>query len=158
MAEDIHRQLPYVDVHTRDEWSQMSRNYWITSTGLGLNLFVTIFLGCLIAIMVVAQTLYTSTMEHVKDFGTIKAIGGSNFEIYRILGEQAVFAAVGGFVIGAILTLLLHPVMAKANLNLVVVPQLWALTFGGTIAFCLAAALICFRKVARIDPAIVFRG
>jgi hypothetical protein len=34
----------------------------------------------------------------VKEFGTVKAIGGSNWDIYRILGEQAVIAAVVGFV------------------------------------------------------------
>lgn len=158
IAAEIRDRLPYVDVHTRDEWSHMSRNYWITSTGLGLNLFMTIFLGCLIAVMVVAQTLYTSTMDHIKEFGTIKAIGGGNGCIYLILAKQAIIAGICGFVIGAALTLLLKPVMAKANLNLVVIGNLWALTLAGTLAFCLTAALICFRKVSKIDPAMVFRG
>ena len=53
--------------------------------------------------MIVAQTLYTSAVEHVKEFGTVKAIGGSNSDIYRILGEQALIAAVVGFALGAAL-------------------------------------------------------
>ena len=61
---------------------------------------ITVFLGCLVGIVVVAQTLYTSTMEHVKEFGTVKAIGGCNWDIYRILGEQALIAAVVGFALG----------------------------------------------------------
>jgi putative ABC transport system permease protein len=158
IANEIRHRLPYVDVHTTADWSQTSRSYWIQNTGLGLNLFMTIFLGCLIAIMVVAQTLYTSTMEHLKEFGTIKAIGASNAHIYGILGRQAVMAAVCGFLCGAALTLLLKPLMLKANLNLVIVPHLWLFTFAGAVAFCLMAALICFRKVAKIDPAMVFRG
>ena len=54
-----------------------------------MNMCVTVFLGILVGIVVVAQTLYTSAMEHIKEFGTVKAIGGSNLDIYRILGEQA---------------------------------------------------------------------
>ena len=61
-------------------------------------MFMTVFLGCLVGVVVVAQTLYTSTMEHIKEFGTVKAIGGSNRDIYSILGEQATIAAVVGFV------------------------------------------------------------
>ena len=66
----------------------------------GMNMGVTVFLGILVGIVVVAQTLYTSAVEHVKEFGTVKAIGGSNWDIYRILGEQALIAAVVGFVLG----------------------------------------------------------
>lgn len=158
IAEEIRRRLPYVDVHPTAEWSLMSRNYWITSTGLGLNLFMTIFLGCLIAVMVTAQTLYTSTMEHLKEFGTIKAIGGGNAEIYRILTRQALIASVSGFLIGSGLTLASRPGMAKLHLNLVIVPQFWLATFFGTMVFCMIAAVISFRKVARLDPAMVFRS
>ncbi len=61
-----------------------------------MNMGITVFLGVLVGIVVVAQTLYTSAVEHVKEFGTVKAIGGSNWDIYRILGEQALIAAVVG--------------------------------------------------------------
>src|SRR5262249_9637981 len=73
VADEIRRRLPYNDVHTRAEWAARSRGYWVKNTGLGFNLFITVFLGCLVGIVVVAQTLYTSTMEHLKEFGTVKA-------------------------------------------------------------------------------------
>lgn len=158
VVSELRRRLPYMDIHTTEDWSWMSRMYWIKNVGLGLNLFMSLFLGCLIAVMVVAQTLYTSTMEHLKEFGTIKAIGGGNADIYRVLAKQAAIAAVCGFIIGAALTLALRPGMAQGGLTLVVVPRLWGITFAGTLLFCLAAALISFRKVANLDPAMVFRG
>src|SRR5260221_10110098 len=74
VRDEISQRLPYNDVFTSDEWAQRSRNYWIVSTGLGLNMYITVFLGCLVGIVVVAQTLYTSTMEHIREFGTVKAI------------------------------------------------------------------------------------
>jgi putative ABC transport system permease protein len=155
---EVSRRLPYNDVHTRAEWASQSRRYWVESTGLGLNLAMTILLGCLVGVVVVAQTLYTSTMEHLKEFGTVKAIGGSNLDIYRILGKQAAIAAVIGFVLGAVPAYLLRPLLAKVDLKLIITPDFAALVFAGTLALCLAAAIISFRKVAGIDPALVFRG
>ncbi|MBK7974321.1 MAG: ATP-binding cassette domain-containing protein [Deltaproteobacteria bacterium] len=98
---EIRRRLPFNDVYTGAEWAAHSRAYWVENTGLGINLSVTVFLGCLVGVVVVAQTLYTSTMEHLKEFGTVKAIGGSNADIYRILAVQAVIAACAGFLLGA---------------------------------------------------------
>jgi putative ABC transport system permease protein len=155
---EIKRRLPYMDVHTKATWSWMSRMYWVVNVGLGLNLFMSVFLGCLIAVMVVAQTLYTSTMEHLKEFGTIKAIGGSNAEIYRVLAKQAGIAGVIGFALGAAMTLAMKPLMAGGGMNLVVAPKLWTIAFVGTVGFCLTAAMVSFRKVAHLDPAMVFRG
>ena len=155
---DIQRRLPYNDVRTREEWSEASRNYWITNTGLGLNLYVTVFLGALVGIVVVAQTLYASTMEHLKEFGTVKAIGGSNRDIYRILLRQAGVASLLGFVLGAVPAFTLQPLVARVGLQLVIPASVTAVVFAGTVAMCAAAAMISFHKVATIDPALVFRA
>jgi putative ABC transport system permease protein len=155
---EIARRLPHNDVYTRAEWAARSRNYWVASTGLGLNMYLTVFLGCLVGVVVVAQTLYTSTMEHIKEFGTVKAIGGSNADIYRILGTQAAIAALVGFAAGVAMASALAPAMAKIGLKLIVTPPLGGLVFAGTLVLCLASAFVSFRKVARIDPALVFRA
>jgi putative ABC transport system permease protein len=153
----IAERLPYNDVYTRDEWARRSRSYWVVSTGLGMNMGITVFLGILVGIVVVAQTLYTSAVEHLKEFGTVKAIGGSNWDIYRILGEQAVIAAVVGFAIGGLMSLAMRPAMAKLYLNVLISPTFAATVFVGTVLMCLGAAMLSFKRVAGIDPALVFR-
>jgi putative ABC transport system permease protein len=158
VRQELRRRLPYNDVYTRREWAERSRRYWVESTGLGLNLGMTVFLGCLVGVVVVAQTLYTSTMEHIKEFGTVKAIGGSNRDIYRILATQATIAAVFGFALGGGMAWLLRPAMAGISLKLIITPSFAATVAAGTVVLCLAAAMISFRKVASIDPALVFRG
>jgi putative ABC transport system permease protein len=155
---EIARRLPHNDVYTRDEWAKRSRAYWVASTGIGLNMYLTVFLGCLVGVVVVAQTLYTSTMEHIKEFGTVKAIGGSNRDIYRILGVQASLSAVIGFAVGGAMALLLSPVMARIRLKLILPAELWIAVFAGTLLLCLTASFVSFRKVSRIDPALVFRA
>ncbi|MGZ8852671.1 MAG: ABC transporter permease [Thermoanaerobaculia bacterium] len=157
VAAELRRRLPFNDVHTKAAWATHSRNYWIISTGLGLNMYLTVFLGCLVGIVVVAQTLYTSTMEHIREFGTVKAIGGGNGEIYAILAKQASIAAVAGFAFGALQALAIAPLMAKADLKLIIPNSLFVIVFAGSFLLCLAAAMVSFRKVAKIDPALVFR-
>lgn len=154
---EIQKRLPYNDVFGKGDWAERSRSYWIDSTGLGLNMYITVFLGCLVGIVVVAQTLYTSTMEHIREFGTVKAIGGGNGEIYRILAKQATIAAVAGFALGALQAFALRPVMARIDLKLIIPTELYVLVLIGAVVLCLSAAVISFRKVAKIDPALVFR-
>jgi putative ABC transport system permease protein len=158
VAAAIRRVVPYNDVYTKAEWAQRSRSYWVVSTGLGMNMGVTVFLGILVGIVVVAQTLYTSAVEHMKEFGTVKAIGGSNWDIYRILGEQALIAATMGFAVGGVISYALRPAMATLHLNVLVSPSFAATVFVGTLLMCLGAALFSFRRVAGIDPALVFRA
>lgn len=154
---ELERKLPYNDVYTSAAWAERSRGYWVENTGIGFNAFLTVFLGCLVGVVVVAQTLYTSTMEHLKEFGTVKAIGGSNLDIYRMLGKQAAVAAIIGFALGYVPAQLLKPVIASAGLKLIIAPEVIGVTLVGTLLLCLVSALVSFRKVASIDPALVFR-
>ena len=155
---EIRRRLPYNDVHTKAEWAALSRRYWIESTGLGLTILLTATLGALVGVVIVAQTLYASTMEHLTEFGTVKALGGGNLTVSGIVAEQASYAAVLGFGVGLALAQGLAPVLARFDMKMIVSPMLMALVFVGTQVLCLGAALLSCRKVATVDPAIVFRG
>jgi putative ABC transport system permease protein len=106
----------------------------------------------------VAQTLYTSTIEHLKEFATVKAMGGRNSDIYAIISKQAAISAVVGFALGAAMTYGLRPVMASLELRLLLTPLLAISVFMGTLALCVGSAAISCRKVATLDPALVFRG
>lgn len=155
---EIARRLPHNDVFTTAEWAQKSHDYWIDTTGIGLNMYVTVLLGCLVGVVVVAQTIYTSTMEHLKEFGTLKALGGSNRSIYGILARQASVAAVCGFVVGAVPSYAIRPLMGRIDLKLIIEPGFAVYVMLGSMAMCLLAAMLSFHKVASIDPATVFRS
>jgi putative ABC transport system permease protein len=159
VKKEIQSRLPYNDVYTRADWAERTRAYWTTSTGLGLNVALTVFLGCLVGVVVVAQTLYTLAIEHLAEFGTIKAIGGSNRDIYLILVRQAVISAVTGYVTGLVPSMVLVRLASRyADLDVLVPPAVLAVVFVGTVALCVLAAMLSFKRVASIDPALVFRG
>lgn len=157
VRKEIQRRLPHNDVHTRAEWSRLSKDYWIKTTGLGLNMFVTVFLGCLVGIVVVAQTLYTSTMEHFKEFAMVKAMGGGNADVYYILIKQALIAALVGFALGAFQAAVARPIVWRLGLKMIVPDGFFLLVLGGSIVMCLAASLISYRRIAKAEPGLVFR-
>jgi putative ABC transport system permease protein len=154
----IRRKLPFNDVRTRAEWVARSRDYWVRSTGLGLSMYVTVFLGGLVGVVVVAQTSYTATIEHHREFAMIKAIGGSDADIRRIIAEQATIAAVAGFAVGSALAFGVRPLMAALDLEVILPPAVFAEVLVGAVVLCLAASLIAGREIARLDPAVVLRG
>jgi putative ABC transport system permease protein len=154
----IRRRLPYNDVFTRKAWARRSQDYWIFKTGLGFNMGMIVFLGCLVGVVILAQTLYTTTMEHIREFGMVKAIGGSNADIYRILTRQALVIAVAGFLVGTGLAFALKPLVHRADLDLILSPSLLGVVFVFTVALCLLSSMVSFRKVSSIDPALLFRG
>ncbi|HNS98346.1 MAG TPA: ABC transporter permease [Polyangiaceae bacterium] len=158
VCQELRKRLPYNDVWSRDDWRTQTRMYWIVVVGLGLNMLLTVSLGCLVGVAVVAQTLYTSTIKQLPEFGTLKAIGASNFDIYRLLGRQSLLVALVGFVLGVGPALLLRVALQSMELKVLMPGWLLITVFFSTLALCLAAASVSFRKVASIDPAIVFRG
>jgi putative ABC transport system permease protein len=155
---EIRQRLPYNDVHGQAEWAARSRGYWIESTGLGLTLFLTVTLGALVGVVIVAQTLYSSTSEHLVDFGTVKSLGGGNFTVYAIVAEQAMYAAALGYGLALALACGLAPVLQRFDIKMIISPTFAGLVFVGTQALCVGAASLSFHKVASLDPAIVFRG
>ena len=118
---------------------------------------MTVFLGCLVGVVVVAQTLYTSTLEHTKEFGTVKAIGGTNASICGIIVQQAAVAAVVGFFLGVGIAFSVRFGMAQAGLKLILPPPMIGWVFVGTLILCLLASVLSFGRVASLDPALVFR-
>ncbi len=158
VAEELRKRLPYNDVFTRDEWSDRTRSYWVVSTGLGMNMALTVFLGILVGVTVVAQTLYAATLDHLREFGTLKAIGATSGHVCGLVAVQATAAALLGYVLAIPVVALLRQAARSLGLEIVLTPALAVQTLAGCLLLCLVASLLTFRRIATIDPAMVFRG
>ncbi|MBI1848187.1 MAG: ABC transporter permease [Candidatus Rokubacteria bacterium] len=152
------RALPYLDVHTRDEYSLKTRLYWTLQTGLGVGFALTALMAVVVGTVVVAQTIYTATIEHLREFGTLKAIGATNRMVYGIIVEQAVINAVVGYAAGLLITLLAVHSSSLTGVVMVVRPPVMLAVFIVAVAMCLGAAVISVRKALQVDPVMVFRA
>src|SRR5947209_3114322 len=93
--------LSDVAVLTPAEFRDRSRSFWLSGTGAGAALFAGALLGVIVGTVIVAQTLYSSTKDHLSEFATLRAMGSSNRYIYNVIIYQALLNAVIGFAIAA---------------------------------------------------------
>ncbi len=154
----LRARYPLVDVYSKAEYSMKTRLYWMIETGVGFSFLLTIGICFLIGMLIVGQTIYNSTQEHIKEYGTLKALGATNFEISRIILSQALLNALAGYAVCFLLTLLSQPVYAAIDMILVINWQMAIAVFMLTLVMCFGASFISVRKVKKIDPAILFRG
>lgn len=147
-----------VDVFTREEFAGLTRFYWMFTTGAGMALLIAACLGLVVGGVVVAQTLYATTMDHLAEFGTLRAMGAPGGYIHRIIVVQAVAAALVGYGCGIVISYVLVDLAARGGASIVLPPELAVGLFFLTVLMCVVAGLVSMRKVTTIDPAMVFRG
>jgi putative ABC transport system permease protein len=148
--------LPDAEVLTSEEFRHRSRTFWLFDTGAGAALLGSAILSIIVGTIIVAQTLYSSTKDHLKEFATLRAIGSSRSYILKVILGQALLSAVIGFSIAAAIGLTLVKATTDAALPIVMTPGLTLGLFVLTIAKCAVAAIAAIRVVTRIDPVTVF--
>jgi putative ABC transport system permease protein len=158
VQKNLRARLTDVDVYTTEEFSRRTRFYWMFTTGAGLAVLTAALMGLVVGIAVVAQTIYAATMDHIREYGTLKAMGASNFYLYRVLIEQAVWSAVLGY---AFAIFIAHFIVQSSEKGGAVILLPLSMKVGMlflAVFMCIAAALVSINKVTRLDPAMVFKG
>jgi putative ABC transport system permease protein len=145
-----------VEVLSPAEFRERSRTFWLFGTGAGAALFAGALLGVIVGTVVVAQTLYASTKEHLNEFATLRAMGSSRRYIYNVIVWQAVLSAVIGFSIAALVSDVVVRLTAATALPIVITSGLMGGLFLLTIVMCIGSSIAAIVQVTRIDPAMVF--
>jgi putative ABC transport system permease protein len=155
---DLLAHVKDVEVFTTAQFSRMTTFYWMFTTGAGVAVLIAAVLGLVVGFVVVAQTIYATTVDHIREFGTLKAMGAPNSYVYKVIMKQAAISAVIGYALGMIVSVfVVHASQAGGAAILMPTPMAIAMFFL-TLAMCTGAALVSINKVTRIDPAMVFKG
>lgn len=153
---ELQARLPDTEILTREEFRTRSLDYWLFQTGAGSALIAGALLGVIVGVVIVAQTLYSSTKDHLNEFATLRALGASAGYIHQVILIQALLSAGIGYVLGLALSLIVIWASQWTTLLIVMTPGLALALLGLTVAMCVIAALSAIFKVTRIDPAGVF--
>jgi putative ABC transport system permease protein len=148
--------LPDTEVLKHAEFRDRSLKYWLFKTGAGGALIAGAGLGIIVGVVIVAQTLYSSTKDHLNEFATLRALGASASYIHAVILIQAILSALIGYAVGITLSMLAILATKKTTLNVVMTPKLALFLLALTIGMCIIAAISAIFKVTRIDPAGVF--
>jgi putative ABC transport system permease protein len=155
VRDDIQATVPGVEALTPNQFRERSRSFWLFGTGAGAALFAGALLGVIVGTVIVAQTLYSSTKDHLFEFATLRAIGGSKGYIYKVIIYQALLNAAIGFGLAAIVATAVVEFTAQSALPVVITNGLVVGLLVLTIVMCVASAIIAIVRVVRIDPVMV---
>ncbi|MEJ2378577.1 MAG: ABC transporter permease [Pseudolabrys sp.] len=156
VRDKIQSDVKNIEVLTPAQFANRSRDFWLFGTGAGMALFAGALLGVIVGTVIVAQTLYSSTKDHLEEFATLRAMGSSNHYIYAVIIYQALLNAVIGFALASLVGFAVVWITASGALPVVITPWLMGAIFALTVAMCVASALTAILRVLRIDPVMVF--
>ncbi|HEY9603087.1 MAG TPA: FtsX-like permease family protein [Allocoleopsis sp.] len=151
--------LPNTRAFTRDELIKKNQTFWQKRTGVGFILGLGALVGIIVGAVIVGQILYSSVSDHLKEFGTLKAMGVSDRVVYGVIIEQALWMAVLGYLPSTLLCygIATWTYTAKGILILITPPLAIAI-FALTVTMCIGSAIFAIQKVTRLDPAMVFKS
>jgi len=155
----IETNIPGVRALTGPEVAERTRLYWRDRTGIGFTLGMGAVLGVVVGVVIVSQILYSSVSDHIKEFGTLKAMGASDWTLYGVIVEQSLWMAVLGYAPGTVLCWFVAQWTGSSmGIVVLITPLSAAAVFGLTLAMCVGSAVFAIQKVTRVDPAIVFKA
>jgi putative ABC transport system permease protein len=158
LSRRIKERIPELDAYDRVTYSRMCMEFWLTRTGIGISFGLAALLGLLVGLAVVAQSLYASVTERVKEFGTLKALGASDRRIGCFPLAQAIGNAVLGSLAGLLGSVGVARAMSTPRAPVVLTWEVAAVSLVLVTLVCLIAAGIPYWRIRRIDPAIVLRS
>jgi putative ABC transport system permease protein len=134
--------------------------YYLKNTGIPVNFGITITIAVIVGIVVAGQTFYLFTVENLKQFGAIKAIGVTNSRLIGMILLQAFTVGIIGFSLGTGMAAEFFDFFSRqiATRGLILMWQNVALTGGCIFLVMILASILSLRRVLVLEPAIVFRG
>jgi len=158
VADAIEAQDSGLSVFTSDEFATSIRKE-IDESFLPI-IIVLVVIGFVVGAAVVGLTIYTATIERSKEFGVMKAVGGSAGFLYRIVLSQSMMLTAAGFVVGLVAAWSVAQLVRELVPDFVTIFQAQDIipVFGGTLLMALLASFVPVRRINSIDPAIVFKA
>lgn len=144
-------------VLTREEFVAREKEYWQTSSPIGILFGFGAIIGFIVGTVIVYQILHSDVSDHLPEYATLKAMGYSDRYLVGILIQESLIMAVLGFIPGFSISLMLYSAASAATF----LPIAMTVTRAGlvlmlTIVMCIASGSIAIRRLQDADPADIF--
>lgn len=145
---------------TTDQFVEKTINYYLRYTGIPINFMTTVILGFIVGTAIAGQMFYSFTLENIRQFGALKAMGVGNLRIVGMVLLQAALVGFLGYGLGVGGATLFGMANRGQNSELAFYTHWYLLLLdaGAIVIICVLASLLSVLKVVLLEPAIVFRG
>jgi putative ABC transport system permease protein len=142
---------------TRDEFKATTFRYFMKNTGIPINFGIAVVLGFIVGTAIAGQTFYQFTLENLRHFGALKAMGAGNGTLLRMILLQALIVGTIGYGLGVGIAAVIGWKTASTELAFRLPWQLLLFTAGAVTVICIISALFSIRRVMKLEPAVVFK-
>jgi putative ABC transport system permease protein len=152
------RQKTGLAAYTAQEFKDLTYDYYMKNTGIPINFGIAVALGFIIGTAIAGQTFYNFTLENLRYFGTLKAMGATNGVLLRMILLQALMVGALGYGLGVGGASLFGYLFRETELSFRLTRELLFVSAGAIMIIVILSALISIRRVIRLEPAIVFKA
>ncbi|MFO0960439.1 MAG: ABC transporter permease [Isosphaeraceae bacterium] len=143
---------------TRVEFVRDTIQYYMKYTGIPINFGITAMLGFLVGTAIAGQTFYNFTLDNIRQFGALKAMGATNPRIVGMILLQALVVGLLGYGMGVGLAAFFGEATKGGELAFYTPWELLPITGGAVVLICILSSVLSVRRVLVLEPAVVFRG
>ncbi|MBN2292703.1 MAG: FtsX-like permease family protein [Pirellulales bacterium] len=154
----IRQRMPEAEVQPSNVFSAISTDFWMMRTGLGISFGAATLLGLLVGLVMVAETMYAMVLDRLGEYGTLKAIGATEKQIFSILLIQALMMATAGAICGLAAVSLVQYAFSTPRAPIII--PYW-LSLGGcllVLCICLVSSLLPYLRIRKVDPHTVLQS
>lgn len=140
------------------EFTRRTILFFMLNTGIVINFGMTSLLGLFVGTAIAGQTFYLFTVDNLKQFGALKAMGATNPRIVRMILLQAAVVGLIGYGLGVGASTFVADRSGGGEIDFFVWWPLLPATLVAVVLICVFSSLLCIRRVMVLEPAVVFRG
>jgi putative ABC transport system permease protein len=148
-----------LSAYTPAEFKKLTFWYFLKYTGMPFNFLTVVSLGFIVGVAISGMTFYNFTLDNLRYFGTLKAMGTTNRKLLRMISLQAAAVGAIGYGVGIGAASAWGGLLSGRTQIAFKLP--WLLLVVSAVAvlvICVGAAGLSIRKVMKLEPAMVFRS
>jgi putative ABC transport system permease protein len=149
--------FPDVKVVTAPDFARSTVRYLLVRSALGVTFGTSTFFGLVVGFVIVALTTFSAVIDNIREFGTLKAIGATNFDLAKLLLAQSVAYALLGSLVGLTLVTRVADGIRSPKLAVILTPELAVGTTIVMLILCTLASSFALVRLRKLEPAMVFR-
>jgi putative ABC transport system permease protein len=144
-------------VLTSREFGRLCTRHLLVKTAIGVTFGTSTLFGLVVGFVIVALSMFSSVVDNLREFGTLKAVGSTNLDLMFLMFAQAVAVAVMGVILGLALVTQIAVWIRSPRLAVLLPPWLLGGTAGLMVLLCIAASSLALQRIRQLEPAMVFR-
>ena len=157
VREQIETRTRFV-ARTGEEFEALTSGYIIEKTGILVNFGLAVGLGFVIGLIVTGQTFFNFTLDNLRYFASLKAMGASTPRLIGMVLTQVITVTLLAYGIGVGVAAIAGGFIRQAGLAFAMPWQVLALTLVAMMLVAVLSAILSLVKVIGLEAGVVFRA